>query len=198
MTSEGITGARADAVEMLTSDHRQMEQTFHQLELASSTPAVENQRHLAQHLVKLLSVHAAVEEQVVYPAAREALPDSDATLDGNLAEHAELKRLVSDLDGRRPTEEGFLDDVRALMDLVRRHAEDEEASLFPALRRALGAERLHELGEAVERARRLAPTRPHPHVPDRPPANMVAGAVAAVADRARDLVRNLRDDRPGG
>ncbi|HVF76186.1 MAG TPA: hemerythrin domain-containing protein [Acidimicrobiales bacterium] len=192
MTSQGITGARADAVEMLTSDHRQMDQTFRQLQLAATTDAVENQRHLAQHLIKLLSVHAAVEEHVLYPAMRSALDDGDRVVEESLAEHGELKRLLADLDGKQPSEHGFLAGFEAVMDIVRRHAADEEQSLFPALRERLGTERLHELGDAMERARSVAPTRPHPHAPDRPPANIVAGALAGLTDRARHMVRDVR------
>lgn len=191
MADLGTTGASADAVELLAADHREVEQLFRHLERASGSTATENQRDLAERIVRRLSVHAAVEEQVLYPAVRELLPDGDRVADDSLGDHAELKRMLADLDGRQADDPMFLPGFMAAMEVVRTHVADEEGSLFPALRQAAGQERLQELGTAMERARATAPTRPHPLAPDRPPANIVAGAIAAVADRARDAVRRL-------
>jgi hypothetical protein len=49
---------------------------------------------------------------------------------------------------------------------------------------------LDELGKRMEKAKKLAPTRPHPRAPDQPPGILAAGMVAAVMDRARDMVRD--------
>jgi len=56
---------------------------------------------------------------------------------------------------------------------------------------------LEELGERMEKAKKLAPTRPHPRAPDQPPGNLVAGTVAAVMDRAKDVVRDSVDRLSG-
>jgi hypothetical protein len=45
----------------------------------------------------------------------------------------------------------------------------------------------------MEKAKKLAPTRPHPRAPDQPPGNLVAGTMAAVMDRAKDMVRDGMD-----
>jgi hemerythrin superfamily protein len=184
------TGASADAIELLAADHRAVEQLFRHLAAAGEVGAVENQRDLAQRIVRELSVHAAVEEQVLYPAVRTLLPEGDRLADTSLEDHAEVKRALADLDGRDPSDDGFEPCAARLAELVRSHVAEEEGELFPALQ-AAGRERLQELATALERARKVAPTRPHPHVPDRPPANIVLGAVAAVADRARDAARSL-------
>jgi hypothetical protein len=72
---------------------------------------------------------------------------------------------------------------------VKRHVEEEEGEAFPKVRDALGQERLFEIGEAMERAKKVAPTRPHPYAPSTPPANLVAGPAAGVMDRAREAGR---------
>lgn len=188
--STTLTDARPDAVELLATDHRTVEQLFHQLELASKTSAVENQRDLAQRIVRELSVHAAGEEQVLYPAIRRALDDGERRADEGIAEHAELKQLLADLDGVQPHDERFFAGFRRVMDVVRAHVADEEQALFPRLRESVGQAELYELAEALVSAKRLAPTRPHPHAPSRPPGNIVVGAAASLADRTRDIVRD--------
>lgn len=195
MDDEGLTGAAPDAVELLTADHRVVEQLFGHLEQAAGTSAVENQRDLSQRIVRELSVHAAAEEQVLYPTVRAMLSEGEARADDALQEHGAVKHLLAELDGMDPTDERFLAGFLRLMAVVRTHVDEEEGALFPELRQAVGQERLTEMGTLLERARATAPTRPHPHVPDRPPANIVAGAVTAVADRARDAARKAFQHR---
>ena len=81
------------------------------------------------------------------------------------------------------------------MESVRHHVEEEQDDLFPKARRLLGKDFLEELGERMEKAKKIAPTRPHPRAPDQPPGNLVAGTVAAVMDRAKDMVRGGVVDR---
>lgn len=188
--SQTVTGARLDAVELLIADHRTVERLFQQLELASKTSAVENQRDLAQRLVRDLSVHAAAEEQVLYPTVRRSLDDGERLADEGIAEHGELKQLLADLDGAQPHDDRFFPGFRRMMEIVRTHVAEEETTLLPRLREALGQEQLYELADALLNAKRLAPTRPHPHAPTRPPGNIVVGAAASLADSTRDVIRD--------
>jgi hypothetical protein len=64
----------------------------------------------------------------------------------------------------------------------------EEAHAWPLLRATIGADEAQLPGEQITRAKKLAPTRPHPHVPPQPGAVKTAGPVAGVADRLRDAV----------
>jgi hypothetical protein len=90
-----------------------------------------------------------------------------------------------------PKDERYDAKVTVLIELVRHHVEEEESDLFPEVRRALGRKRLAEIGEAMEKAKKAAPTRPHPRQPDEPPGNVIAGAVAGVVDKARDVLRDV-------
>ena len=58
--------------------------------------------------------------------------------------------------------------------------------MFPKLREAISANQLLEIGDKLEKAKKRAPTRPHPKAPNRPPANKMARPPAAVFDKARD------------
>lgn len=72
---------------------------------------------------------------------------------------------------------------------IRHHIDDEEKDLLPKLQQACSPEDLRDLGEKALRAKKFAPTRPHPSAPDRPPANLVLDAGAGLIDRLRDKLK---------
>jgi len=82
----------------------------------------------------------------------------------------------------------FDDLVTTLITNIRHHIEDEESDLLPKLRDACDATQLHDLGEKFERAKKMAPTRPHPLAPDKPPANRILAPGAGLIDRMRDAL----------
>ncbi len=172
-----------DAIALLKSDHKTVEGLFKRFEKAGDR-AHKRKRDLVDTIVEELSVHAAIEEQVLYPAARQAIPEEDETVLEALEEHHVVKLVLKELETMPATAERFDAKVTVLIENVRHHVKEEEGELFPALRKALGRKRLQELGEAMERAKAVAPTRPHPAAPDEPPGVLVAGTAAAVVDRA--------------
>ena len=180
-----------DAIALLRQDHREVERLFKQFEKAGPR-AHKTRRTVVDKVIKELSAHAVVEEQVFYPAIREAVPDTEDDVLESLEEHHIVKWTLSELDGMDPEEERFVPKVTVLMESVRHHVEEEENELFPAVREALTRKQLAELGEAMDNAKKAAPTRPHPRAPDTPPGNLVAGAGAAVLDKARDAVKKAR------
>ena len=133
-----------------------------------------------------------------YPAVRTAalkansrsLKEAADTVLESLEEHHVVKWTLSELEKMKPEEERFDAKVQVLMESVRHHVEEEQEELFPKVRKLFDAEVLEQLGERMQKAKKLAPTRPHPRAPDQPPGNMVAGTVAAVMDRAKDMVRD--------
>ena len=78
--------------------------------------------------------------------------------------------------------------MTVLKESVNHHVEEEESSLFPAFERKVSREERTRLGRALEAAKRIAPTRPHPRAPDEPPGNLLTGIPAALLDKVRDLV----------
>jgi hypothetical protein len=95
---------------------------------------------------------------------------------------------MKDLDGLDPEDPEFDRLLGKLIEDVRHHIEDEETDLLPKLQAACSSEDLQDLGEKVLRAKALAPTRPHPAAPDKPPANKLLGPGAALVDRMRDAL----------
>ncbi len=174
-----------DAVTLLRNDHKNVEKLFKQFEKAGPN-AQKTKRDLVEKIVEELSIHAAIEEQVLYPAARQAVPDEETLVLESLEEHHIVKWVLSELDGMSPDDERFTAKVTVLIENVRHHVEEEEGELFPALRKAMKRKELEDLAQAMEQAKKVAPTHPHPRAPDTPPGNVVAGAAAGAIDKAQD------------
>jgi hypothetical protein len=66
--------------------------------------------------------------------------------------------------------------------------EEEEPKLFPEMQAALSPGEQEDLGARITRAKKLAPTRPHPSAPDTPPGNKILGVPTGIVDRIRDLM----------
>ncbi|HEX2699758.1 MAG TPA: hemerythrin domain-containing protein [Acidimicrobiales bacterium] len=177
-----------DAITLLKQDHKTVESLFKKFEKAGPGAMVA-QRELAEKIIRELSVHAAIEEQVFYPAVRESVPDAEEHVLESLEEHHIVKWVASELDSMKPDEERFHAKMTVLIENARHHVEEEESELFPQVRQALGRKVLAEIGDALEKAKKVAPTRPHPRSPDTPPGNLAAGAGAGLVDRARDAAR---------
>ena len=180
---------------MLRADHREVERLFKQFEKAGPN-AHATRRQIVDKIIQELSVHAVIEEQVFYPAVREAIPEVEDTVLEGLEEHHIVKWTLKELEDLAPDHERFDAKVTVLIESVRHHVEEEEGELFPEVRKVMGRKRLGEIGEALEKAKKSAPTRPHPKAPDTPPGNLVAGAAAGAVDKARDAGKKA--GRKGG
>lgn len=189
-TRRSHTATARDAIAVLKADHRDVERLFKEFERTGDT-AYKTMRKLVDRMITALSQHAAIEEEVLYPAAREQTPGDLAQVLEALEEHHVVKWELDELLDLDPTDERFVAKVSVLAENVRHHVRQEEGDLFPALRRATSRAQLLELGAALERARHFAPSRPHPRSPDVPPAAIVSHTVAGVVDRARDAVRTV-------
>ena len=171
-----------DAITLLKDDHRTVEQLFKRFEQAGERAHVQK-RQIVDRIIEELSVHAAIEEQAFYPVARATVPNTEDMALESLEEHHVVKWLLSELVDMDPAHERFDAKVTVLIENVRHHVEEEESDFFPKVRKQLGRNELADLGEALADAKTLAPTRPHPRMPDAGPANVVAGTITGVVDR---------------
>jgi hemerythrin-like domain-containing protein len=177
-----------DAIALLKDDHRTVEKLFKAFE-RSGEKAYRTKRKLVDEMIRELSVHAAIEEQIFYPAVRQEVPGTDADVLEALEEHHVAKWILSELEGMDPKAERFDAKVTVLLESVRHHVKEEEHELFPEVRSNIARKELIELGARLAASKRVAPTRPHPRSPDEPPGNLVVGAVAGAIDRARAAVK---------
>lgn len=183
-----------DAIAVLTADHKEVEKNFKDFERAGDR-AFATKGKLVDAIIEALSVHAVIEELVFYPAARRAGTDSTDMVLESLEEHHIVKWVLSELAGMEPTDERFDAKVTVLIENVRHHVHEEEQDLFPKIQAALSDEHLAELGDQLEAAKKVAPTRPHPRSPDTPPGNLFAGLIAGSVDWARDVLKAVTPKR---
>jgi hemerythrin superfamily protein len=196
-TARSRSAARAaDGIALLKRDHRTVEQLFKRFQKLGER-AKKSKAGIVQRIVRELSIHAAIEEQVLYPTLETTAPRGKQMVSEALQEHREAKEVLSELDGMSPEDERFDDMVSQLIADVRHHVKEEEGELFPRLRESVDRDTLKQMGQQMRAAKKIAPTRPHPKAPDRPPANVVAGVVAGVVDRVRDLGRSAVQETKG-
>lgn len=177
-----------DAITLLKQDHKTVEALFKKFE-GLTERAAKGQQELAEQITRELAIHAAIEEQVFYPAVRAAVPDADFDVREALEEHHVAKVLLAEVAKMDSAHERFRPKMTVLIENVRHHVEEEEKELFPQVREAIAASYLKELGAAMEEAKKTAPTRAHPAAPDEPPMNLVSDSVAALLDRLKDGLR---------
>ena len=162
-----------DAIVLLKDDHKTVEKLFKQFEKAGDN-AAKTKRELVDQIIEELSVHAYIEEQIFYPVAREAVPETEDHVKESLEEHHIVKWVLEELRDMDPEDERFDAKVTVLMENVRHHVEEEEQEWFPEVRKELGRKKLQELGDRLEKAKIDAPRQPRPQAPDEP-----AGAVSS-------------------
>ncbi len=175
-----------DGIDLLMSDHRRIETLFSQVGTRGSEAG---QEEVARKIIEELSVHAAIEEQVLYPTVRRELPDGDALAEHSLEEHQEVKETLAQIESVGPGSAEAASLLTGLRSSFREHVQEEESQMFPKLRESLSSETIQAMGDAMAKAKKLAPTHPHPKAPSTPPGNVVAGPAAAVADKVRDALR---------
>ncbi|HSE74443.1 MAG TPA: hemerythrin domain-containing protein [Dongiaceae bacterium] len=124
--------AANDAIALLKADHKEVSDMFEKFETARST-----KERLAQHICQALTVHAQIEEEIFYPAAREALgEDGKDLLDEAKVEHSSLKELIAAIEGSSPQDDLFDAHVKVLGEYTKHHVKEEEGELFPKLRKS--------------------------------------------------------------
>jgi hemerythrin-like domain-containing protein len=165
-----------DALTLLKADHEAVEAKFARFETLGPR-ALKSKAAIAADVIEALSGHAAIEEQVLYPAVRDRLADEEGQVLEALEEHHVVKWTLSELDGMSPDHERFDAKFTVLIENVRHHVKEEESELFPKVRQAFTRTELTELGAALMQAKQSAPTKPHPRSPDEPPMNVAAAAV---------------------
>jgi hemerythrin superfamily protein len=181
-----------NAITLLKNDHKTVEDLFKRFEKLGPR-AVKSKQDIVERIIRELSIHAAIEEMLFYPAVREAAAGSDTgeMVLESLEEHHIVKWVLAELEKMPADHERFDAKVTVLIENVRHHVEDEEKELFPQVNKLVGKAGLDELGDAMARAKKTVPTRPHPRSPDEPPGNLVAGTGAALVDKAIDAGRKL-------
>ena len=187
-----------DALTFLRQDHKSVLGMLEVLEDAPSGSGaqISGLETMVTNLVIAESQHEAIEEQYFWPAVRAALDDGDALADEAIEQEQDGKQLLQRLTDGQPGEPEFHEALKEFVKLGREHIAYEQDVVFPRFEAAASREELDKLGEKLERAKKIAPTRPHPGTPPNPTALKTVGMVAATIDHVRDAFTGRAADNP--
>lgn len=136
------TANPADAISLLESQHREVEELFSEI-TETTTRASKKRVELFEQIAHKLECHAQIEEQLFYPDGKDV--DKDMTLEA-YEEHGVVRMLIDQIKATDPADEKYLAKVTVLKEVVEHHVEEEEDEYFPKVRKELGKERISELG----------------------------------------------------
>jgi hemerythrin superfamily protein len=126
--------SKTDALALLTADHKEVKQLFKSYDSLVEAEAEDDEKEaLAEQICTMLTVHAAIEEEIFYPAARENIDEQDL-LDEAEVEHATAKDLIEQIQDMDPEEDLFDAKVKVLGEYVAHHVKEEEDELFPKVK----------------------------------------------------------------
>jgi hypothetical protein len=147
------TDTAQDALVLLTDDHKTVQKLFKDYEKLTENDADEEEKAaLAKQICMELAVHAQIEEEIFYPAVRDAIEETDL-LDEAEVEHASAKDLIAQLGAMAPGDALYDAKVTVLGEYVNHHVKEEQDEMFPKVRKAkldtaaLGAELLQRKQE---------------------------------------------------
>lgn len=122
------TAAKAqDAVVLLRADHKKVSGLLDEYEKATTKA---RKKKLVAQICTELSVHAQVEEEIFYPAVKQALKDHELVPEA-IVEHATLKALIAQVEGIEPDGEMFDAKIQVLGEYVKHHVKEEQTEMFP-------------------------------------------------------------------
>jgi hemerythrin-like domain-containing protein len=124
-----------DAITLLKEEHRNVEQLFEQFEQADETQL----SAIATRICEMLTVHAQIEEEILYPAAKQVFEEEESEEGTDLVneasvEHGTAKDLIAKIEAMTPEHETFRATVTVLGEYIKHHVKEEEGELFPALK----------------------------------------------------------------
>jgi hemerythrin superfamily protein len=141
----GAAGDAEDALALLSADHSEVAQLFEEYaDLADADGSDADRRALVAEICLQLTVHSRLEEEMFYPAVRQALGENELVEEAE-AEHRGIEEAMDDLRAMDPADEGYDERVDVLRESVEHHVAEEEGSMFPmVLDSSLDIDRLGE------------------------------------------------------
>lgn len=184
--TQGQTGNGLDVINILTTDHQEMLELLAQVE-SSNDP--EQRRDLIDAAIAEVMRHAVAEEMYVYPAMEKHIPNGRDEVEHDKREHDELVNVMKKLEDVDASAPSFMTLTKEMEKQLRHHIDDEESDQFPKLRNHIPVDELIDLGNKVDAAKKLAPTRPHPSAPHSELFHKSVGPGVGMVDRLLDKLQ---------
>ena len=138
--------SKNDAIKWLTDDHNKVKKMFKEFEKLHKKNE-EGKEEIVQQICKELTIHAQLEEEIFYPAAREAIDDDDL-MNEAAVEHQAAKDLIEKIQSMNSSDPMYDAMVSVLGEYVNHHIEEEQNEIFPKVEKAKMD--LEELGSEIE------------------------------------------------
>jgi hemerythrin superfamily protein len=145
----------AGAIELLKEQHDKVKKAFKEFEKLDREDT-ETRQQLVQSVCEDLKLHTTLEEELFYPAAREAIDDEDILNEAQV-EHETAKMLVEQLENMGPDDPNFHATFTVLGEYVMHHVKEEEGEMFPQVKKTdldleeLGSRMRSRMEELVSR-----------------------------------------------
>lgn len=136
------------ATQMIRQDHKKVEGLFNKFE---QTQGADAKRRLAENAMAELEVHAALEEEIFYPAVEREVEDAASMISEAREEHQTVKQLIAELKGMEETDEEFESQFSELVENVQHHVEEEENEMLPKVEES--SLDLNSLGDQMSKRR---------------------------------------------
>ena len=183
-----------DVIDVLRADHHEFDRAFRELEQLfdrHDEAAHQRRRTLVDQVSIAIVQHSAAEEIEVYSRVEEI---DRAEAERSKHEHSEAEETMKRLEHLQPQDPEFDVAVRELIREIREHVAHEEGTMFAELRATFDRDQLLEMAGRVEAAKKVAPTRAHPAVPNEKGVRTLLGPVASAVDHLRDAATGRGKD----
>jgi hemerythrin-like domain-containing protein len=127
-----------DACDLLDAEHRMVKKMFKEYEELTGSrarSAAQKKLELARTICHELTIHAQIEEEIFYPALRQAIKDTDLLAEAEV-EHQTAKDLIAQIEGMEAPDEMFDAKVKVLGEYIDHHVKEERGEIFPKARSA--------------------------------------------------------------
>ncbi len=139
-----------NALDLLIADHNRVHGLFAQFKDAQEKKDTSTMSAVALKILDDLEVHTTIEEEIFYPAVHDTNEEIGETVDEGVQEHHVVKLLMAEIKQVEDGSDEWVAKMTVLIENVEHHAEEEEAEMFPEVKKALDAAALEDLAQQLE------------------------------------------------
>jgi hemerythrin superfamily protein len=145
-----------NATQLLKNDHDEVRGLFEEFRTAQEADDTQRMTEVAGTVFEELEVHTTIEEEIFYPAIRDADEELGELVNESVQEHHVVDVLMNEMRDLPDGSDDWVAKMTVLIENVEHHAEEEEQEMFPTVEDALGPEQLQELGGQLEQRKATA------------------------------------------
>lgn len=128
--------ASTDAISLLMEDHEKVKKLFKEYEKLAKHDDIDGKVDIANQICEELTIHAMIEEEIFYPAARTALGEEEDLINEAEIEHATAKDLIAQIQEMAGDDPMYDATVKVLSEYINHHVKEEETEMFPKAKKA--------------------------------------------------------------